>query len=291
MRELPLLLCLCLSISANAQYGSFDASTVKKARANTTIVVLDDGDTPYNRAVMNAVKADWKYSGDFDFLKVSDLAMEPIAPEKNYLLKITKVDPSKHEGTFLTLIQGWKPKKGETLQNTDNAFTNIPVQQELAFILIDDKGMNEKNTAPMVTLYLKHLQNYLQLVENGKITDKTTADRTYAGRNRLIRDTELWMGKEHLDQTMPEEDKVQAVYTSKVQIKPVSQLMDAIEKQDKEITITDVVITGEHKTKHCFKRIFNAGTGELMFLRDDQALHGKKEGFLDEDMKTIERAR
>ena len=67
--------------------------------------------------------------------------------------------------------------------------------------------------------------------------------------------------------------------------------MEAIEKQDNKITVTDVVITGDYKNKHTFKRIFNAGTGELMFQRDDQSLFGKKEGFLDEDFKTIERAR
>ncbi len=291
MRSLFLLLSLPLTLHLAAQYGSFDASTVKSAKAHTTIVVLDDGDTPYNRGIMNAVKADWKFSGEYDFIKVGDLAMQPIEADKTYLLKTSKVDPAKYEGTFLTLVQGWKPKKNETLENANNAFTNIPAQQELAFILIDAEGMNEKNTAVLLNLYAKHLQDYLKLVETGKITDKTTADRIYQGRNRLIRDTKLYLGQEHLDKTMPDAAKVQAVYTSDMEIVPTSKLLEAIEKQDRTITITDVVITGEHKNKHAFKRIFNAGTGELMFLRDDQALFGKKEGFLDEDLKTIERAR
>ena len=208
MRYLLPLLALPLSLDLAAQYGSFDASKVKNAKAHTTIVVLDDGDTPYNRGIMNAVKADWKFSGSYDFLKVGDLAMQPITPDKTYLVKTVKTDPTKYEGTFLTLVQGWKLKKNENLENRDNAFSNIPAEQELAFIMIDPKVMNEKDLGALNTVYVKHLQDYLAQVAAGKITDKTTADRIYQGRNRLIRDRELWMGKEHLDQTMQDEAKV-----------------------------------------------------------------------------------
>jgi hypothetical protein len=291
MRHLLCLPGLFLSIGLFSQYGTFDAAAVKSAKALTTVVVLDDGDSPYNKAIMNAVKADWKFTGGYDFVKVGDLGSQPVSADKLYLLKTSKVDPVKFEGTFLTLVQGWKQKKGEGLQQKDNAFTNIPADKELAFILIDAKGMNENNTAQMVTLYAKHMQDYLKHVENGKITDKTTADRLYSSRTRLIRDGQLWIGKEHLDKTVPDLTKVQEFYKSKVEIKPVTELMGAIEKQDREIAITDVVITGDYKTKHCFKRIFNAGTGELLYHKDEPALHGKKEGFMDEDLKSIERAR
>ncbi len=291
MRSLSLLFSLFLSIGLFAQYGSFNADAVKKAKAHTTIVVLDDASTAYNTALMDAIKADWKFSGGYEFVKVSDLAMQPISPDKTYLMKISKTDPVKFEGKFLTLVQGWKPKKGDALESKDNAFTNIPVEQELAFMLIDPKVMNEKGTAKMLHLYTKHLQNYLDLVASGKITDKTTADRTYSDRHRHIRDTELWIAQEHLDKTIPDAAKLKEFYTSPNQIKPVSGLMEAIDKQDSQVTVTDVVITGDYKNKHTFKRIFNAGTGELMFQRDDQSLFGKKEGFLDEDFKTIERAR
>jgi hypothetical protein len=37
--------------------------------------------------------------------------------------------------------------------------------------------------------------------------------------------------------------------------------------------------------------VFNAGTGELMYLRDDQAIMGKKEGLIAEDLITLTRAR
>jgi hypothetical protein len=287
--------CLVLFTFLNsfAQYGSFDAAALKAAKATTLIVVLDGGNTPYDRAVMEAIKGDWKFNGSYEFLTMADLAMMPVAADKTYLLKVSKVDPVKFEGTFLTLVQGWKPKKGEMLTAKDNAFTSIPVAQELAYLLIDDKTMNEKNTTQMLRLYVRHIQDYANLVANGKITDRATADRTYAGRNRLVRDTELWIAREHMDKSIPDAAKAGEFYTSRLQLKSLPELMGAIEKQDRTITISDVVITvgADHKNKHCFKRVFNAATGELMYQSDVQAIFGKKEGFIEDDLKAIERAR
>lgn len=292
MRSLLLTAATALcTLAATAQYGTFSSAAVKAAKGTKTIVVLDAGDSPYNRALIDAIKADWKFTPGFEFVTTAELAAQPIAPEKTYLLKTAKTDPVKFEGTFLTLIQGWKAKKGDVLEQKDNAFTSIAPEHELAFIQIDPKAINEKHMDAMVAIYVKHLTNYLSLVESGKITDKATADRTYASRNRLIRDTELWIGQEHLDKSIPDAAKVKQLYTAPAQVMALSQLPSAVQKKDKGLTVSDVILTGENKNKHCFKRVFNAGTGELMFLRDDAAIFGKKEGFLDEDLNTIERAR
>ncbi|MEX1131964.1 MAG: hypothetical protein WEC15_01960, partial [Flavobacteriales bacterium] len=158
MRHLLASLLLSAPVLLHAQYGSFNASAVKAAKNTTTVVVLDGGNTPYDRMITEAVKADWKFTGAYKFMTIADLGMLPIAPEKTYLMKVRQVDPVKFEGTFLMLVQGWKPKKGESLTAKDNAFTNIASTQELASLLIDDKGMNELNTTAMIRLYVRHLQ-------------------------------------------------------------------------------------------------------------------------------------
>ena len=144
----------------------------------------------------------------------------------------------------------------------------------------------------MYGVYVKHMQDYLKNVENGKIIDKATADRLYQGRNRLLRDNlKLLVAKDHLDKSLPDVAAVKANYTHDVQVIDLGQVIDAVAQQDHGTAVTDVILTGDNKNKHCFKRVFNAGTGELMYLRDEAALFGKKEGFLDEDFKQIERAR
>ena len=291
MRILLPTFAALLTLSATAQYGTFSSAAVKEAKATKTMVVLDAGDSPYNRTIIDVIKADWKLTSAFEFISTSEFAAMPLAPDRTYLLKTVKTDPVKFEATFLTLVKGWKPKKGEVLEQMDNAFTTIPAEHELAFIQMDPKGINAGGIQKMLALYVKHLQNYLDLVVTGKITDKATADRIYSGRNKQIRDGELWMAQEHLDKSVPDAAKLKESYTHPCQVMSLSQLPSAVEKQDRTITVSDVVMTGEGKNKHCFKRIFNAGTGELMYLRDDAAIFGKKEGFIDEDLKTLERAR
>lgn len=291
MRHVLTSLLLSAPFLLHAQYGSFDAKAVSAARNTSLVVVLDGGNTPYDRAITDAIKSDWKFNKEFEFMTAADLAMRPISPDHTYLMKVGRVDPVKFEGTFLMLVQGWKPKKGEALTAKDNAFTSIPATQELASLLIDDKGMNEKNTTALLRLYVAHLQDYLKLVEAGKITDKATADRTYAGRTRLVRDGTLLLAQEHLDKTV-DGTKARDTYTSRMEVVPLARVIAAVEAQDHGIAIGDMVLTvGDHKNKHCFKRVFNAGTGELMYQRDDQAIFGKKEGFIEDDLKAMERAR
>ncbi len=204
-------------------------------------------------------------------------------------MKIKRLDAEKHDAIFLALIQGWKQKKGDVLDVVDGAVANIPAAQELASLMIDANAVSSTNSA-MLPLYVKHLQDFLKNVESGKIKDKATADRLYAGRNRSIKDMELWIAKEHMDKTVPDAAKAKETYTKGLQVMDLSQLMAAATKGN-AVAISDVVMTGDYKTKWCFKRIFNASTGELMYLRDDAALFGKKEGFIAEDLRMLEQSR
>lgn len=291
-RSLLALTLLASFTSANAQYGTFDPAAVKGAKSAQLVVVLDAGDSPYNRAIMNAVKSEWRFNASTDFITVSDLGMQPIDPAKVYLMKTRRTDPVKFEGTFMAVVKGWKQKKGDALQQTDNCFTSISADQELASLLIDPKAINEKNMSGMLVVYVKHLQDYLKHVETGKITDKTTADRLYGGRTRLVRETELVLSTDHMDKTLPDAESIKAEYSAPFVLGGRNEVSNALEAQSSAKTVTDVVITvGDHKNKHCFKRVFNAGTGELMYLRDDAAIFGKKEGFIVDDLKAIARAR
>ena len=111
MRLLLPTLATLITITATAQYGTFNSATVKAARTTKAVVVLDAGDSPYNRAVMNAMKSGWKFTTAMEFVSTAELAAQPISPDRIYLLKITKTDPVKFQATFLTLVKGWKPKK------------------------------------------------------------------------------------------------------------------------------------------------------------------------------------
>jgi hypothetical protein len=285
-----LFLAVATAIPAAAQYGGFNASAVKAASINATLVVLDASNTGYNAAMTSAIKADWKFTGSVNFINTNDLATQPVDPTKNYLVKIKRSDKEKHDAIFIALIAGWKQKKGEALTVEDGAVTNMPADQELASIMVDVNVVNAAGSA-MVNVYVKHLQDYLKNVQAGKITDKATADRLYAGRNRLVKEMDLLIAQEHLDKTVPDAAKAQEAYTKKLEVVGLSRIMEAASKGESGVAVSDVVLTGEYKTKWCFKRIFNTNTGELMYFRDDAALFDKKLGFITEDLRMLEQSR
>ena len=291
MRQTLLLtLFLALSAALHAQYGSFDKKAVDAAKQTTTVVLRDASSTPYSTGLLNAVKAHWKFTGEPEFGTITDLATVPVDPAKTYLMKIRRADKEKHEATFLALVQGWKMKKGETLAVEGNAVTNVPPAQELASIMIDAKLM-DNGGSDMLNVYVKHLQDYLKQVEDGKITDKATADRLYAGRNRLVKELELLVSAEQLDKSLPDLGAIQETYKQPVKVAGFSELMGAAAQGTPNTALADVVITGEYKTKWCFRRVFNASTGELMYLRDEAALHDKKMGFIQTDLRILEQSR
>lgn len=290
MRLPSLTLALTLSASAFAQYGTVSPAAVATAKTAPMLVVLDAGDSPYNREIMNAVRAHWKFSPSFDFITAGDLTATPLSPDKTYLVKVRKSDAEKHDGIFLTLVQGWKPKKGEVLKVENNAVVDLPPAQELAYIQVDPERLAGNGSA-MLNIYVKNLQDYLKQVEAGKIKDKATADRLYGSRNRLVKDMDLWIAKEQLDKSLPDAAKIKDTYTKPVQVMGMEQLMAAAAKGEGGVAIADVVMTGDYKTKWCFRRVFNASTGELMYMRDEASLFDKKQGFISEDFRILEQSR
>lgn len=290
MKNAFVLAALITASAATAQYGTFDKKAVAAAKGSSTVVLRDASDSPFNRELMNAVKAHWKFTAEPDFSIITDLATAPVDPAKTYLVKLRKTDKEKHTATFLALVQGWKMKKGEALQIEDNAITNLPPNQEIASIMIDEQQLNNGGAA-MLNVYVKNLQDYLKQVEAGKITDKATADRLYASRNRFIKDMELWVAREQLDKSLPDVAAMKGTYTQDVKLMDLSQLMAGAAKGQPGVCLADVVITGEYKTKWCFRRVFNGSTGELMYQRDEAALHDKKMGFIQEDLRILEQSR
>jgi hypothetical protein len=291
MRQFIILPALALSSVVNAQYGTFDSKAVDAARSGTTVVLQDEGDSPFNHELLNAVRASWKFTADPDLgTVITDLAKAPLDPAKTYLMKLRKSDPEKHDATFLALVQGWKMKKNETLNVENNAVTNVPPEQELASIMID-ADLLAGNGSAMLNVYVKNLQDYLKQVGSGKITDKATADRLYDSRNRLVKDMELWVTKDQLDKSEPDLAAVKQTYMHPVKITDLPHMTAAAAKGEPGVALADVVITGDYKTKWCFRRVFNAATGELMYLRDEAALYGKKEGFIKDDFRILEQSR
>jgi hypothetical protein len=279
-----------LTFFGNAQFGTYDKDLAGSVAEKPLVVVLENNNSSYNAALKSAVEKFWT-NGTYSFTTLGDVGASGYLPTNNYLAHTVYTDPKTFEMNHLSVIAGWKMKKGDRVETEGSALAGIPAEQVIAGILFDPERINDGGGF-MMDIYVKHLQDYAQQVKSGKIVDHTTASRLYESRTRHIKDGDLLVMEAHKDKTFPETmEEVKEIFPSKYEIVDNTALQSAVEAPDRSTYVTDVVLTGEYKTKHCFKRVFNTATGELVFLHDEQSLYGKKEGFLLDDFKSIARSR
>ncbi len=289
VNKLFVLLFFFAPILTMAQYGTFSKDVVDDFKTTTLSVVLDNGNTEYNEYIKMVMEQSWKMN-KVDFISMADFKIAQIDPKRSFLVKVRRATDQKHEATFLTIFRGWKKKKGEATMY-GNSIKNVAFATEVTSIMIDSDKLEKDLEGPKLWLYLKSMANYIELVGDGKVIDKTTIDKIYSSRTRNLHEMQLVMTEADLDTSVRDPKKLEEFYTKAYQIVGDDQEMGAIESEDGNLAIVDVIFTGEYKTRHCFKTIYNVRTGEIMYKSDDASLYGKKQGLIDEDLKKLERAR
>ena len=276
-------------ILTQAQFGTYDPGLASTVSQKPLIVVLDNANSAYNAALKSAVEKHWTL-GSYSFSTLGDIGASGYLPDNNYLLHTAYTDPKTFEMHHVSVVAGWKMKKSQKVSTKGNAAADIPAEQVVAGILFDPDNVND-GAGFMMDLYVKHLQDYIDHASKGKIADRTAAIRLYESRTRFVKDGKLMFSTAHLDKTFPADAEVKEVFSSEYEKGELSALENSVTAPSRDVYVSDVVITGDYKTKHCFKRVFNTGTGEIVYLHDEPALHGKKEGFMLDDMKSIARSR
>ena len=283
------LLFFFIPIISLAQYGTFSKDVVDEFKKSPLSVVLDNGQSEYNDYIHLVMEDAWKLN-KVDFISMADFKMAQFETERSFLVKVKKSTEQKQAATFLTILRGWKKKSGEAT-TYGNSIKNVDFATEVASIMLDPDKMEQDQEGPKLWLYTKSIANFIELVGDGKITDKTTADKMYSKRTRNLHEMQLVMTKADLDASVREPKQFEEFYTKAYQIVGEEQEMGAIESEDKNLAVVDVVFTGEHKTRHCYKTIYSVRTGEIMYMNNDASLYGKKQGLIEEDLKNLERAR
>lgn len=289
-KKLSLLLLFIAPLVMNAQYGSFSKEVISTFKGNNLSVVLDNGKTEYNDYIKQVMESSWQIN-KVDFISMEDFKLAQFETERSFLVKITKSDAKKYDATFLTLVNGWKKKKGNEASLYGTTVKNIPVDHEVAYIMINADKMEQDQEGSKLWLYMKCLSSFIESVSQGKITDKATADRLYASRTRQLHEMELVMTENDLDANVRAKEKTEEFYTKPYQLVDQDKIWSVIESEERNLAVVDIIFTGEHKNRHCFKTIYNVRTGEILYLNDDASLYGKKQGLIEDDLKALERAR
>jgi hypothetical protein len=250
-------------------YGKDIATKLKSLK----LAVVLDGSDSYNLKLKQAVEQNWKLS-HFEFVDGTTFETLKTNPEYSFLVTLSGT-ANNLPTDFFTLAMGNK-KKAEA----------PTVLKEL---IVDKEKINTTG-APMVELYVKNMLLYINGIADGKISETATSARFISNNTRLIKESKLLLLASDLDKTVADVAKQQEFFKGTLQIVNQDAINEAIHNGE-AVGVADVILTGERDTRYCYKRVFLASTGALIYLQDTEALYGKKTGFFDTDLKIFDRAK
>lgn len=264
------LLASTLLLSAQAEfYGTDIPEKLKK----TTLSVVMSGSESYKVQLKQAVEQHWKLTPS-EFIDEAGFETLKGDPDRSFIY-LEKGELNGLPTTFITLALGSKNKKEQP--------------QVLKQLIVDAKKISNEG-APMVHLYVKQLQNYVRSVESGDAKDVTFAQRIISSKTyRLKEELTLYALESDFDGTMTA-DKRSEIYRGKIKVVGQAEINDAV-LEELEVAVADVILTGDRNEMYCHKRIYDASSGNLLYVSDTEALHGKKQGFIENDLSAISKAR
>lgn len=273
MKNLLLATAFIFSVFAASAQKEFYGKDIPADLKETKLAAVLSGSDEYNDQLKEAVEQHWKFS-DFQFINESAFEQYKSDPAYSFLYLQTG-EVNGYSTEFFTLAIGNKKKSEQPL-----------VLKEL---IVDSEKLNS-NGAPLVHLYVQHLQQYVNAVESGDITDRTFSDRVISKETYRIKEMPLLVTEKDLDESIRDAAKQKEYYPGEIQVVSRERINEAILNKE-SVAVADVILTGERNNMYCYKRIYDASSGELLYRQDTESLHGKKQGLIDDDLKSLHKAR
>ncbi len=260
------------AVAAKAQI-EFYGKDIPEDLKETRLVVVMAGSEAYKVQLKDAIEKYWKIS-PAEFIDESSFEQYKSDPEYS-MLYLQSRELNGYPTDFFTLAIGSKKKSEQPL-----------IMKEL---IVDLKKINSDG-APMVHLYVQQMQQYINQVEAGDVTDVTFSDRVISTKTYRVKEMPLLLREQDFDKTLADPAKRTEYYSGKLEVVSQDRINEAI-LDNESVAVVDIILTGERRNMHCYKRIYDAADGTLLYRTDTESLYEKKQGLIDEDLKSLDRAR
>ncbi len=273
MKNLLLSVAFVFSVFTVSAQKEFYGKDIPASIKGSTLAVVMDGSDRYNEQLRDAVNQHWKYTA-VEF--IDEATFEQYKSNASYsFFFVQSGQVNGYDTDFFTLAIGNRRKSEQPL-----------ILKEL---IVDTDKIN-KDGAPMVHLYVQHMQHYINGVESGNITDRTFSDRVISKETYRIKEMPLLATEKDLEESIRSQAKQKEFYPGEIQTVSRERVNEAVLKNE-SVAVVDVILTGSRNNMYSYKRIYDAATGELLYRQDTESLHGKKQGLTDDDLKSLHKAR
>jgi len=273
MKRIAAFLIFCIAVTAaNAQIEFYDKD-ISETIKTTKLCAVMSGSESYQVQLKDAVEQHWDYTAT-EF--IDDAGFETRKADSDFsFLYLAEGEVNGHATDFLTLAIGNKKKSEQPLI----------VKQ----LIVDKKKISDEG-APMVHLYVKQIQQYIKAVSEGDITDRTFSDRVISDATYKVEEMPLIVREKDFDSTLDDEASRTEWFKGKLIIADQQRINGAV-LEEQDVAVVDVILTGSRHNMYCYKRIYDAASGAVLYREDTESLHGKKQGIIQDDFKSIVKAR
>lgn len=271
-----LMLLSSLFLNGQAPFPSKDE--IKQFTASKTCVVLEDNPfSSYNSFIKESVKAFWKVT-PYEFIETKEFNVRRLDPAYSFIvLTQTNFEKDKTNGlfTFINLLQGKDVKK-------------LGEMPEICAVPLSFAGEDDLEYSYKLGAILSFMQKHAQMIAE----DPSLTGRKYLKYyNKFIPDVQtktILVKEEDLSPEIASIEKINAIYTNKIEIVSEEDIVKAIEnKTPNTVILHKVGPVGNRNSGYCFKMLIGTDDANMYYYHQHMIDKSNPNGLLPADLKRL----
>jgi len=267
-----------LTIVINGQSPFPSKDEIKQFTVSKTCVVLEDNPfSSYNSFIKDAVKAYWKIT-PYEFIETKEFNVRRLNPSYSFIvLTQTNFEKDKSNGlfTFINLLQG----------KDVNKLGEMP---EICAIPLSFAGEDDFEYSYKLGAILSFMQKHAQMISD----DPSLTGRKYLKYyNKFIPDVQgklILVKQEDLAPEISTIEKINAIYSNKIEIASEEDIVAAIEnKSPNTVILHKVGPVGNRNSGYCFKMLIGTDDANMYYYHQHTIDKSNPNGLLPADLKRL----
>jgi hypothetical protein len=266
------LLISSLSITANSPLAS--KQQIEMFKNSQTCVVFEDGISPYNSYIKDAVQKYWKYTG-YEFIDHKEFEERRTNPKYSFIVLTEEAFPKDPDGvkySYIKLLLG-------------DASGNLTRMPEYCSIPLSYSGDKETEYEYVIPAIVKFMQIHIKNLEKNRFPISLNGLKDY--NKKGFNDKVLLLNKAKIAPDADSPEKIKLVYPNPIKLLTMAEMQEEIAANTAKTVFHFHVGPPENAgAGKCFEMIFDS-EGNLYYYNFRKITNDNMDGFNQNDFKKI----
>lgn len=266
------LLIFCVGIRANTPLAS--KQQIAMFKNSQTCVVFEDGISPYNAYIKDAVQKYWKYTG-YEYIDHKEFEQRRTNPKYSFIVLTQRAfdnDPDGVKYSYINLLLG-------------DASGDLKRMPEYCSIPLSYSGDKETEFEYVIPAIVKFMQIHIKNLEENRFPISLNGLKHY--NKKGFNDKVLLLNKAKIADDADSPEKIKKVYPYTIKLLTMTEMQEEIAANTaKTVFNFHVGPPGNAGAGKCFEMIFDS-EGNLYYYNFRKITNDNRDGFNLNDFKKI----